>query len=372
MGADIMPKIAEKAKIVIKDAKVLAKQVGLATLEILKQLGHDALIYAQQWLEENHELVEKLLFQFLTETLPKLIKKSLAKSYAVTPYGWSDFWEKVGNAIESAFDKVKEGGAKLADAISEEFDKVKEKINGIIAPVKTKVRMILEEVMPKIIAKAKLVISDAKVIAREVGLATLEILKKLGHDALIEAQKWLDENHELVEDLIFKFLTEQLPKLIEESMAKSYAVTTYAWSDFWDKVGNAIDNVVDKMKEAGNDLKEKVSGEIADLKEKVNRILAPVKEKVRIIMADVMPKIAAKAKIVLQDAKEVAKKVGLATLEILKQLGHDALIEAQKWLEENHEVVEKLIFDFLVTELPKLIAGKSAYMYPVKMSLSVL
>merc|ERR1711915_60901 len=106
---DVMPKIAAKAKIIIKDAKELAKQVGTATLQILKKLGHDALIEAQKWLTENHELVEKLLYKFLTEQLPKLIKDSLASSYAVVPYnGWTDFWEKVGNAIDNAVDKVKE------------------------------------------------------------------------------------------------------------------------------------------------------------------------------------------------------------------------------------------------------------------------
>merc|ERR1711915_278306 len=123
---DVMPKIAAKAKIIIKDAKELAKQVGTATLAILKKLGHDALIEAQKWLSENHELVEKLLFKFLTEQLPKLIKDSLASSYSLTPYnGWTDFWEKVGNSIDKAVEKVKSTGENLADKISEEFNELK-------------------------------------------------------------------------------------------------------------------------------------------------------------------------------------------------------------------------------------------------------
>merc|ERR1711970_857947 len=205
---DVMPKIAAKAKIVIRDAKELAKQVGSATLAILKKLGHDALIEAQKWLAANHELVEKLLFKFLTEQLPKLIKDSLASSSALTTYGWTDFWEKVGNAIDKAVNKVKATGEKLADKISEEFDEIKEKINAILAPVKTKVQIILRDIMPKIAAKAKIIIKDGKELAKQVGTATLALLKKLGHDALIEAQKWLAKNHELVEKLLYKFLTE--------------------------------------------------------------------------------------------------------------------------------------------------------------------
>merc|ERR1712228_863723 len=137
-----------------------------------------------------------------------------------------------------AVDKVKATGEKLADKISEQFDEFKDKVNSIIAPIKTKVQIILRDVMPKIAAKAKIVIHDAQELAKQVGKATLAILKKLGHDALIEAQKWLSENHELVEKLLFKFLTEQLPKLIKDSLASSYSLTTYnGWTDFWEKVG---------------------------------------------------------------------------------------------------------------------------------------
>merc|ERR1712136_128729 len=331
---DIMPVIAHKAKIVFHDARELAKQVGAATLEILKQLGHDALVEAQKWLEENHEVVEKLLFKFLTEQLPKMIMESI-KSYSVTTYnGWTDFWGKVGNAIDKAVEKVKATGEKLADKISAEFDELKEKVNAIIAPIKTKVQVILRDVMPKIAAKAKIILKDAGEVAKQVGAATLEILKKLGHDALIEAQKWLAENHELVEELLFKFLTEQLPKLIKDSLASSYSLTTYnGWTDFWDKVGKAIDNAVSKAKETGKKLADKISNEFNEL----------------------MEKIAAKAKLILKDAKVVAEQVGLATLKLLKKLGHDALLIAQKWLEENKDVVEKLIFEFLTEQLPKMI-----------------
>merc|ERR1712198_678556 len=352
---DVMPAIAAKAKIVFKDAKELAKQVGAATLEILKKLGHDALVEAQKWLEKNHELVEKLLFKFLTEQLPKMIMDSI-KSYSITTYnGWTDFWEKVGNAIDKAVDKVKATGEKLADKISEEFDQFKDKVNAIIAPIKTKVQIILRDVMPKIAAKAKIIIHDAGELAKQVGTATLEILKKLGHDALIEAQKWLSENHELVEKLLFKFLTEQLPKLIKDSLASTYSLTTYGWSDFWEKVGNAIDKAVGKAKEAGKNLAEKISNEFDELKDKINAFVAPIKTKVVMIMRDLMPKIAAKAKLILKDAKKLAEQVGLATLSLLKKLGHDALLYAQKWLAENKDLVEKLIFEFLTEQLPKLI-----------------
>jgi len=352
---DVMPVIAAKAKVVIKDAKELARQVGAATLEILKKLGHDALVEAKKWLEQNHELVEKLLFKFLTEQLPKMIKDSIT-SQSVTPYnGWTDFWDKVGKAINNAVDKVKATGEKLADKISEEFDELKEKVNGIIAPVKTKVQVILRDVMPKIAAKAKLILKDAQEIARQVGAATLEILKKLGHDALIEAQKWLSENHELVEQLLFKFLTEQLPKLIQDSLA-NYSLTTYnGWTDFWDKVGKAIENAVSKAKDNAKKLADKISAEFDELMEKVNAVIAPIKTKVIVIMKEVMPKIAAKAKLIIKDAKVVAEQVGLATLKLLKKLGHDALLIAQKWLAENKDVVEKLIFEFLTEQLPKLI-----------------
>merc|ERR1711915_206146 len=130
---DVMPKIAAKAKIIIKDAKELAKQVGTATLAILKKLGHDALIEAQKWLSENHELVEKLLFKFLTEQLPKLIKDSLASSYSLTPYnGWTDFWDKVGKAINNAVEKVKETGKDLAEKISQEYEEIKGKVESIV------------------------------------------------------------------------------------------------------------------------------------------------------------------------------------------------------------------------------------------------
>merc|ERR1712168_891494 len=353
---DVMPKIAAKAKIIIHDAQELAKQVGKATLEILKKLGHDALVEAKKWLEENHELVEKLLFKFLTEQLPKLIMESI-KSFSVMPYNkWTDFWEKVGKAIDNAVDKVKATGEKLADKISEEFNELKDKVNAIIAPIKTKVQIILRDIMPKIAAKAKIIIHDAGELAKQVGKATLEILKKLGHDALIEAQKWLAENHELVEELLFKFLTEQLPKLIKDSLASSYSLTTYnGWTDFWDKVGKAIDNAVSKAKEAGKKLADKISNEFDELMEKVNAVIAPIKTKVILIMEELMPKIAAKAKLILKDAKVVAEQVGLATLKLLKKLGHDALLIAQKWLEENKDVVEKLIFEFLTEQLPKMI-----------------
>jgi len=313
------------------------------------------LIEAQKWLAKNHELVEKLLFKFLTEQLPKLIRDSLASSYSLTTYGWTDFWEKVGNAIEKAVHKVKATGEKLADKIAEEFDELKEKVNAIIAPVKTKVQIILRDIMPKIAAKAKIVIKDTKELAKQVGTATLAILKKLGHDALIEAQKWLSENHELVEKLLFKFLTEQLPKLIRDSLTSTYSMTTYGWSDFWEKVGNAINKAVNKAKDAGNHLAEKISNEFDELKEKINAIVAPIKTKVVLIMEDLMPKIAAKAKLIIKDAKKLAEQVGMATISILKKLGHDALLYAQKWLAENKDLVEKLIFEFLTEQLPKII-----------------
>merc|ERR1712121_447102 len=173
--------------------------------------------------------------------------------YSVTTYnGWTDFWGKVGKAIENAVDKVKATGEKLADKISEEFNELKDKVNAIIAPIKTKVQIILRDIMPKIAAKAKIIIHDARELAKQVGKATIEILKKLGHDALIEAQKWLAENHELVEELLFKFLTEQLPKLIKDAMASTYSLSTYnGWTDFWDKVGKAISNAVSTVKETG-------------------------------------------------------------------------------------------------------------------------
>merc|ERR1711922_110567 len=258
----------------------------------------------QKWLEQNHELVEKLLFKFLTEQLPKMIMESV-KSYSITTYnGWTDLWEKAGNAIDKAVDKVKATGEKLADKISAEFDEFKDKVNEIIAPVKTKVQIILRDIMPKIAAKAKIVIHDAQELAKQVGKATLEILKKLGHDALVEAKKWLEENHELVEKLLFKFLTEQLPKLIMDSI-KSYSVTTYnGWTDFWGKVGKAIEKAVDKVKATGEKLADKISEEFNELKDKVNAIIAPIKTKVQIILRDIMPKIAAKAKIIIHDAGE--------------------------------------------------------------------
>merc|ERR1712192_133773 len=169
----------------------------------LKKLGHDALIEAQKWLAENHELVEELLFKFLTEQLPKLIKDSLASSYSLTTYnGWTDFWDKVGKAIDNAVSKAKDAGKKLADKISNEFNELMEKVNAVIAPIKTKVILIMK---------------DAKVVAEQVGLATLKLLKKLGHDALLIAQKWLEENKDVVEKLIFEFLTEQLPEMIKDA-----------------------------------------------------------------------------------------------------------------------------------------------------------
>merc|ERR1711887_325977 len=153
-----------------------------------------------------------------------------------------------------------------------EFDEFKEKINGIVAPVKAKVEIILRDLMPKIAAKAKIIIHDGGELAKQVGTATLKILKKLGHDALVEAQKWLSENHELVEKLLFKFLTEQLPKLIQDSLASSYSLTTYGWSDFWEKVGDVINKAVNKAKDAGKHLAEKISNEFDELKEKINAI----------------------------------------------------------------------------------------------------
>merc|ERR1712002_1417670 len=301
-------------------------------------------------------LVEKLLYKFLTEQLPKLIKDSLASSYSLTSYnGWTDFWGKVGKAIDNAVQKVKETGRNLADKISEEFDQFKDKVNEIMAPVKAKLEVILKDIMPKIAAKAKIVIHDAKELAIQVGKATLGLLRKLGHDALVEAKKWLEQNHELVEKLLFKFLTEQLPKMIMDSV-NSYSVATYnGWTDFWEKVGKAIEKAVDKVKATGDKLADKISDEFDELKDKINGIVAPVKAKVQIIMRDIMPKIAAKAKIIIHDGGELAKQVGTATLQILKKLGHDALVEAQKWLEKNHELVEKLLFKFLTEQLPKMI-----------------
>merc|ERR1711970_647183 len=302
-----------------------------------------------------------LLFKFLTEQLPKMIMDSI-KSYSVSTYnGWTDFWEKVGKAIDKAVDKVKATGEKLADKISEQFDEFKDKVNSIIAPIKTKVQIILRDVMPKIATKAKIVIHDAQELAKQVGKATLAILKKLGHDALVEAQKWLSKNHELVEKLLFKFLTEQLPKLIKDSLASSYSLTTYGWSDFWEKVGDAINKAVNKAKDAGKHLAEKISNEFDELKEKINAIVAPIKTKVVLIMEDLMPKIAAKAKLIIKDAKKLAEQVGLATISILKKLGHDALLYAQKWLAENKDLVEKLIFEFLTEQLPKIIRQGSLH-----------
>merc|ERR1711915_1024085 len=115
-----------------------------------------------------------------------------------------------------AVSKAKEAGKNLAEKISDEFDELKDKINAIVAPIKTKVVMIMRDLMPKIAAKAKQILKDAKKLAEQVGLATLSLLKKLGHDALLYAQKWLAENKDVVEKLIFEFLTEQLPKLIKE------------------------------------------------------------------------------------------------------------------------------------------------------------
>merc|ERR1719383_384034 len=361
---DIMPVIAEKAKIVFHDAQELAKQVGAATLEILKQLGHDALVEAQKWLEQNHELVEKLLFKFLTEQLPKMIMDSI-KSYSVTTYnGWTDFWGKVGNAIDKAVEKVKATGEKLADKISAEFDELKEKVNAIIAPIKTKVQVILRDVMPKIAAKAKIILKDAKEVAKQVGAATLEILKKLGHDALIEAQKWLAENHELVEELLFKFLTEQLPKMIKDSMASYTAVAPYnGWTDFWNNVGSAIKNAVTTVKEAGGRFADRINAEFAKIADKINAIIAPIKAKINVIFKEVMPKFIAEAKQFLSDVKERTIQVGEATLETIKKLGHDALLEAQKWLAENHELVEELLFKFLTEALPKIIQQIAAAQY---------
>merc|ERR1712142_1119794 len=163
-------------------------------------------------------------------------------------------------------------GDKLADKISDEFDELKEKINAIIAPIKTKVQIILRDLMPKIAAKAKIIIHDGGELAKQVGTATLKILKKLGHDALVEAQKWLEKNHELVEKLLFKFLTEQLPKMIMDSL-NSYSVSTYnGWTDFWEKVGKAIDSAIAKVKETGEDLADKISEGFDEFKDKVNAI----------------------------------------------------------------------------------------------------
>merc|ERR1711970_1194763 len=108
-----------------------------------------------------------------TEQLPKMIMDSI-KSHSVSTYnGWTDFWEKVGKAIDKAVDKVKATGEKLADKISEGFDEFKDKVNEIVAPVKTKVQIILRDIMPKIAAKAKIVIKDTKKLAKQVGTATL-------------------------------------------------------------------------------------------------------------------------------------------------------------------------------------------------------
>merc|ERR1719414_1069641 len=169
--------------------------------------------------EHKDEIIPELqaeakawLRAFILKKLTKLVLGGGSKREMVAPYGWADFWEKVGNAIDKAVQKVKATGEKLADKISEEFDELKGKINEIVAPVKAKVKVVMQEVMPVLAEKAKIIFKDAKELAKQVGLATLEILKKLGHDALIEAQKWLEENHEMVEKMLFKFLTEQLPK----------------------------------------------------------------------------------------------------------------------------------------------------------------
>merc|ERR1719376_1978978 len=188
-----------------------------------------------------------------------------------------------------AVDKVKATSEKLADKISDEFDELKEKINGIVAPAKAKVEIILRDLMPKIAAKAKIIIHDGAELAKQVGTATLKILKKLGHDALVEAQKWLEKNHELVEKLLFKSLTEQLPKMIMDSL-NSYSVSTYnGWTDFWEKVGQKIESAIAKVKETGEDLADKISEEFDELKDKINAIVAPIKIKVQIILRDLMP-----------------------------------------------------------------------------------
>merc|ERR1712189_73744 len=119
--------------------------------------------------------------------------------------------------IDNAVSKAKETGKKLADKIAQEFDELMDKVNAVIAPIKTKVIVIMEDLMPKIAAKAKLIIKDAKEVAKQVGSATLKLLKKLGHDGVLIAQKWLEENKDVVEKLIFEFLTEQLPKMIKDA-----------------------------------------------------------------------------------------------------------------------------------------------------------
>merc|ERR1712029_800360 len=82
----------------------------------------------------NHELVEELLFKFLTEQLPKLIKDAMASTYSLSTYnGWTDFWEKVGKAISNAVSTVKETGKKLAEKISHEFNELMDEINQVLA-----------------------------------------------------------------------------------------------------------------------------------------------------------------------------------------------------------------------------------------------
>merc|ERR1711915_1039316 len=135
---------------------------------------------------------------------------------------------------------MKEAGGRFADRVNAEFAKIADKINQLVAPIKAKVEVIFKDVMPKFMAEAKKFLADAKERAKQVGQATLETIRKMGHDALLEAKKWLEENHELVEELLFKFLTEALPKIIQQ-IVKSYSVTTYnGWTDFWGKVGKAI------------------------------------------------------------------------------------------------------------------------------------
>jgi len=272
---DVYPTLIEKLSTVVDFGKEELEFIGNLVVSFLKDFGQEAIRLGIKYFEEHKDAIVEELKEEAKTWLRAYILKQLkalwtgSKREMVAPYGWTDFWEKVGTAIDHAVQKVKVTGEKLADKISEEFDELKGKINEIVAPVKAKVKVVMQEVMPVLAAKAKIIFKDAKELARQVGLATLEILKKLGHDALIEAQKWLEENHEMAEELLFKFLTEQLPKMIKDSMSGKYAVAPYnGWTDFWHNVGSAIKKAVNTVKVSGGRFVDRINSEFAKIAEK--------------------------------------------------------------------------------------------------------
>merc|ERR1712228_234773 len=134
--------------------------LGNLVVDFLKDFGQEAIRLGIKYFEEHQdEIIKEIkdeakawLRAFILKKLKDLWLGSGLKREVVAPYGWTDFWEKVGNAIDKAVEKVKATGEKLADKISEEFDELKDKINAIIAPVKAKVQVVMKEVMP-ILAK---------------------------------------------------------------------------------------------------------------------------------------------------------------------------------------------------------------------------